>query len=1252
MFDNYQMLIPHRFRSALVPYRFLRLFCCLAFALSVGADVALAGGVEVEVVHPTMDQRIGYPAIVAPGGVLPSLTVRSADGGTLLGGLYCAETGELLQGIPSRVLVPGQSTSVNLAGDLPPVGVYRIDLRIRDEDTVTFRGAYSFSVLDVAALPVNHSRIAHPGPRDRLRYVPDVRGNHLPDFSGVGYRGGADLPHVPMVLRLEPQPGDATQRIQTAIDEVSARAPDAHGFRGAVELAAGVYEIGGTLRIRQSGVVLRGDGPGNLRQFFLNPAQNLTLEQWRDTLTGTTATVLVATGPEHRVLLTIAGDTGIEIEEATSTEIVDDYVPVGRRWFYVEDASPFSVGDTVQLERRGNADWISYIKMDQIPPRSDGGSITQWTPFSLFFQYTIIAIDGNRITLDSGLVSAVEQRWGGGRIRRFSEGGRIRESGVENLRAVSFWKPDANGKDHTEHADQFVFFNRIRDAWARNIAAEHFTLNVSGTFLTGRESINVTFLDSSALSAAASFYQGIGYDNSGRTHLASGVYVGRYGFHFSGQNGLVRNCFATNMRHAFVVSSRVAGPNVFSDSEATANLTYSEPHHRWSVGGLYDNVIHLTSAIALMNRLNYGTGHGWAAANYVAWNTRGGLIVEQPPTAQNWGIGHVGQRPNGPFHSWNLQNYGWSHGYVESLGRHVEPASLYTAQVAQRFQLDVIYLANGGDREAVPVDAASPYSPGDTVTVMGPGDLQREHFVFTGWNTSPDGSGLHFMPGQRFTINANTTLYAQWQYVMQVSAGGVYRTRLTDVRLWTPDSMDTAAWYDAADTATVIRSVEGVSRWTDKSGNDNHAVQDTVANRPAYQALALGGMPAVSFRAAQQQHLAAANNPSLNLDGSGGVNLFAVMNSKGWVEQPSAWNAPLAKGATVPAIPAYAIRVGNDNAVGFKAGGGAEINGSTGFVGRNLLFSATRDDEELISRLFLQGALIDSLVSAGVVLSNNTFPLHLGRDASSARFADVDFGEILVVGGALPHLERQRVEGYLAHKWNLAGQLPANHAYRSAPPVEGTATVELAADVHSGVGDNLTHRWSVVSGPAPVTFADRTALATTATFSRIGTYRLRLTSEDSVGSSFDEVWVYVGYESGPVAFGLWTGGHDLAFDGDENGDGVADGLAWLLGALGPSEDAAPLLPEGVIDPYTGMLVVRFSLLNEANRGGAPVTLQYSHDLVDWTTVGIPDSGAVIENVFFSVTPQGPLNQVVASWPYDEAAPEEPFYVRILGALSD
>ena len=55
----------------------------------------------------------------------------------------------------------------------------------------------------------------------------------------------------------------------------------------------------------------------------------------------------------------------------------------------------------------------------------------------------------------------------------------------------------------------------------------------------------------------------------------------------------------------------------------------------------------------------------------------------------------------------------------------------------------------------------------------------------------------------------------------------------------------------------------------------------------------------------------------------------------------------------------------------------------------------------------------------------------------------------------------------------------------------------------------LTTTWSVVSGTGTVTFANPAALATTASFSAVGTYTLRLTANDSVLSGMDDVVITV-----------------------------------------------------------------------------------------------------------------------------------------------
>src|SRR4051812_23610336 len=94
-----------------------------------------------------------------------------------------------------------------------------------------------------------------------LVYAKDPQGNRIPDFSAAGYSGGGvPLPVVPARVTVAPVEGDDRSRIQAALDYVASLPLDAAGFRGAVQLTRGRYEISGQLKLHASGVVLRGVG--------------------------------------------------------------------------------------------------------------------------------------------------------------------------------------------------------------------------------------------------------------------------------------------------------------------------------------------------------------------------------------------------------------------------------------------------------------------------------------------------------------------------------------------------------------------------------------------------------------------------------------------------------------------------------------------------------------------------------------------------------------------------------------------------------------------------------------------------------------------------------------------------------------------------------------------------------------------------------------------------------------------------------
>lgn len=490
----------------------------------------------------------------------------------------------------------------------------------------------------VAALPAAESAWVRMGADGRLAYRADERGNTIPDFSRAGYGGGGvRLPDVPVAITLSPQPsGDDGARLQAALDEVGKRPADARGQRGAVLLRRGAYRVAGTLKIRASGVVLRGEGAGE------------------------DGTVILATGKTQRTLIEV-GAEGARREEVPGTRraITDTYVPWSAKSFSLQSAEGLRVGERIVVHRPGTAEWIRELGMDRIRnrPGAPAGETRQWSAagFNLEFERTITAIDGNRLTLDAPVMNAIDAHFGGGEIYRFTFP-RIAGCGVENLRLVSEYEKGRETSDE-EHAWIGIELEAVENAWVRGVNAVHFSHAVQ----TNRGSIFTTVQDCAHLEPVSQI--------TGSR---------RYSYHLNGQYGLVLRSGARGARHTFVTGSRVAGPNVFLDGVAEGSHSDSGPHHRWAVGTLYDNIAD-DRQLRVQDRQWAGSGHGWAGAQQVFWNCRSpSIVLQRPPTAQNWAIGSVGNFVAGDY-SPNAPR-----GIIEATGTPVTPRSLYLAQLGER----------------------------------------------------------------------------------------------------------------------------------------------------------------------------------------------------------------------------------------------------------------------------------------------------------------------------------------------------------------------------------------------------------------------------------------------------------------------------------------------------------------------------------------------------------------------------------------
>ena len=501
------------------------------------------------------------------------------------------------------------------------------------------------TVLAGIALPVLHARPQAPPPvvsvsagtDGRLLYSSDAAGNRVIDFSHAGYGGGGvALPDVPVRIIVGPGGGRDRQHIQAAVDIVSAMPLDGNGFRGTVLLERGTYTIDTDLQIRASGVVLRGSG------------------------TGEDGTVLMAAGTSRRSLVTMAGRGDRQEETGSRRAVADAYVPAGATSFMVGEASILTVGDRIVVRRPSTAEWIAAVGMNLFQGwRPENRLHWQSGSRDIDSDRVVTAVQGNHITVDAPLTTALDWQFGGGLVFRYAFPGRISRVGIEHLRLVSEY--DERRPLDEDHAWVAVTVDKAEHAWVRDITALHFAGSVVN-ILDDARAVTVEDVDAREPVSEPGGYR-------------------RRVFYTSGQQTLFRRCRSERGLHDFVAGFAAAGPNVFLESTARDALDYSGPLESWASGVLYDNVIVRGNAIRLTNRGIADQGAGWAAANSVLWNSEATDIeVQSPPGATNQAYGCKGL-VTGDGTVWDPRSMPYRDFY---RGMPVEPRSLYLAQLAER----------------------------------------------------------------------------------------------------------------------------------------------------------------------------------------------------------------------------------------------------------------------------------------------------------------------------------------------------------------------------------------------------------------------------------------------------------------------------------------------------------------------------------------------------------------------------------------
>lgn len=506
-----------------------------------------------------------------------------------------------------------------------------------------------------------------------LVYTEDVMGYQIPDFSYAGYKQGEEeIPYVPTVKEISPIEGDNTEHIQKAINEVAA-CTIKNGHRGALLLKAGVYTISGSLHIRESGIVLRGEADDEDQK----------------------KTVILGTGnqPHKRTLLIVGKDSANwDVGNSDKRMIVADTTKVGSLILKLDNVEGLTVGDDIVVRQDITKEWLDAMGNGI----GNDKEAKPWTldkmnhnTLDIMYLRKINGLNTTKkeIIINAPIFCTLYKKLSTPYIYTVNTSSMIYECGVENIFFDTEYNKNViltykkNGEKYLgdeNHASGAVKFAGVENGWVKKVTASHF----SGHSFGFKSSMHITIQDCNAIDPVSII-------KGGR----------RYGFVTQdfGQLILFKNCYGKSGRHHFVSNgvARASG-NVYLYCKSENAYACSEGHRRWSQGFLFDNYkeISLNNSydftLGFYNRGRMGTTHGWGMVTGVAWNCdlttgdpkKGHLLVQQPPIGQNYAIGcKAGLIDNKPLILYKTEKCG----YIEGTNRNgLTPNSLYEAQLKDR----------------------------------------------------------------------------------------------------------------------------------------------------------------------------------------------------------------------------------------------------------------------------------------------------------------------------------------------------------------------------------------------------------------------------------------------------------------------------------------------------------------------------------------------------------------------------------------
>jgi hypothetical protein len=257
---------------------------------------------------------------------------------------------------------------------------------------------------------------------------------------------------------------------------------------------------------------------------------------------------------------------------------------------------------------------------------------------------------------------------------------------------------------------------------------------------------------------------------------------------------------------------------------------------------------------------------------------------------------------------------------------------------------------------------------------------------------------------------------------------------------WTPAQLgaDLRLWLDADDASTITLNGSTVSQWRDKSGLANHMDQAIAVNQMTYQTGAVNGRAAVVDLGlpGANAHMQTSAVVNVNFNGSGmsmfgvgrtdasannGLSRFVFVNNRIWLGTWFTNSASAAQHGSVSCV--------------FGNGATWTLRGTS--------LVAWEDTLRIVGATVTSGG---SSTTYNDGSTGATFSMGWANFAGRIGLNHVSGGsqqwrgpmcELVMMVNVLGTSDREKLEGYLAHKWQGAGasnNLPAGHPYKAAAP--------------------------------------------------------------------------------------------------------------------------------------------------------------------------------------------------------------------------